>query len=218
MKKAFELWEYEEIEQTFGITRVKDFKLLNDWLSSTYEVNESQKPMLLSLRENLREKADAWNEDELKFFFISPLVNVVNYNSDKYSAFTQRPLSAKIKDIELSGRVEFMLAKGKQNPREPFFFFHLHIISPPFRGGVRGGVYDPLGQLLISMLAAQENNPLKHPLYGCYVIGRFWFLVVLEGDKYAVSDAFVATQDDIFQIVAFLQEIKNYIEKFLSSE
>jgi hypothetical protein len=209
MKKGFELWEYEEIEQTFDLVKVKDFVLLNNWLSSTYEVNESQKQLILNLRENLREKADAWNEDELKFFFISPLINVVNYNSDKYSAFTQRPLSAKIKDVEVSGRVEFMLAKGKQNPREPFFFLHEYKQE-------RKRDNDPLGQLLISMLAAQENNTLKHPLYGCYVIGRFWFFVVLEGDKYATSLAYDATQDDIFQIVASLQEIKNYIENFLT--
>ncbi|MCU0443689.1 MAG: hypothetical protein MUE85_02145 [Microscillaceae bacterium] len=208
MKKAFELWEYEEIENEFNLTSVENLSLLTEWLNVSIKLSVTEKQTIVDLRNKLRKKADAWNEDELKFFFISPLINLVNYNSDKYSAFTQRPLSAKIKDVEVSGRVEFMLAKGKQNPREPFFFLHEYKQE-------RKRDNDPLGQLLISMLAAQENNTLKHPLYGCYVTGRFWFFVVLEGDKYATSLAYDATQDDIFQIVASLQEIKNYIEKFL---
>ena len=44
-------------------------------------------------------------------------------------------------------------------------------------------------------------------------VGRNWFFVVLEGREYAVSDAFVATQEDIFQIAGILQAVKRYVQK-----
>ncbi|EDN70114.1 hypothetical protein BGP_2120 [Beggiatoa sp. PS] len=65
---------------------------------------------------------------------------------------------------------------------------------------------DPLGQLLIAMVAAQKlNNDLK-PIYGCYVMGRLWFFVVLEGLDYSTSLAYDATKNDIKEIfIAFLR-------------
>ena len=40
------------------------------------------------------------------------------------------------------------------------------------------------------------------------MLGRNWFFVVIENDQYAVSDALVATQEDIFRIYSTLEEIK----------
>ncbi len=54
-------------------------------------------------------------------------------------------------------------------------------------------------------------NDKKHLLYGCYVLGRFWFFVVLDGTDYAVSNAYNASDDDIYQIVALMREAQNYI-------
>jgi hypothetical protein len=39
------------------------------------------------------------------------------------------------------------------------------------------------------------------PLYGCYVVGRNWFFLVLNGKEYDVSLAYDATQDDLFDIL-----------------
>jgi hypothetical protein len=48
------------------------------------------------------------------------------------------------------------------------------------------------------MVAAQVQNKDNEVLYGCYVSGRNWFFVVMEGKNYVVSNAFNATNDDIF--------------------
>lgn len=50
-----------------------------------------------------------------------------------------------------------------------------------------------VGQLLIAMVAAQYLNEDNLPIYGIYVNGRNWFLVVLDGQNYAVSNPFMAT-------------------------
>ena len=83
--------------------------------------------MLAGLQERLRRKANFWNKDELKLFFISELLNLVNFNRPEvYAAFSQRNLSVTVKniwqeDVNLRGRVEFLVASGEQVPRTPFF-------------------------------------------------------------------------------------------------
>ncbi len=209
--KTFEHWQFEELELTFGLERLYEYEPLQTWLDARCEIDDVTKNMLSRLKQELIFNADSWNEDELKFFFISQVIYTVNFTGKKFKAFTQRPLSAKKKDlngneVELKGRVEFVVATGKQNPREPFFF--LHEYKPEKRRET-----DPLGQLLAAMLAARELNPVKHTLYGCYVIGRYWFFVILVGDKYAVSQSFDATQDDLSDIFCILKACKKSVEQ-----
>ena len=206
-KRAFDTWEYEEIELTFGTERVKKHPLLLSWEKAQYTIPEPYQTLLYHYQELLIDNADAWNEDELKFFFISPLIGLVSYETPHYKPFTQRNLSASFPefDLEISGRVEFMLAKGKQHPRQPFFFLHEYKQE-------RRRDNDPLGQLLISMLAAQQRNQADFPLYGSFVTGRLWFFVILEGTQYDVSLAYDATQtNELHQIFAMLQKIKELI-------
>lgn len=118
-----------------------------------------------------------------------------------------------------------MLAKGRQKPIKPYFFIHEYkapyspkgnIEVSPLWGDERGaGDADPKGQLLAELLTAQTNNENQFPMYGCYVVGRNWFFVVLEGNQYAVSDAFVSSQEDIYQIIAILKKMKEYIKDWL---
>lgn len=50
-------------------------------------------------------------------------------------------------------------------------------------------------------------------MYGCYVLGRLWFFVVLDGSDFAQSRAFDSTEeDDIFAILAHLKTVKANIE------
>ena len=206
-KRAFDTWEYEEIELTFGIERVKKQPRLMNWQKATYLLEEPYTSFLHHYQELLTDNADAWNEDELKFFFISPIIGLVSYENPLYKPFTQRNLSASFPDLqlEINGRVEFMLAKGKQHPRQPFFFLHEYKQE-------RKRDNDPLGQLLISMLAAQERNQADFPIYGCFVTGRFWFFVVLEGKQYDVSLAYDATQtNELHQLFAMLHHVKEMI-------
>ena len=47
------------------------------------------------------------------------------------------------------------------------------------------------------------------PIHGCYVVGRFWFFVILDENKYSVSLAYDATKiDELKEIFAILTELK----------
>lgn len=214
--KPFERWKYEEIELTFGTERVKNLTVLDKWLEADEPADDFEKRTLLIYHNQLVRKVDAWNEDELKFFFISHIITLVDFSKPKvYSSFSQRTLAAKRKDIhnneiDLRGRVEFFVALGEQIPRQPFFFIHeykpLNKTTPS----------DPLGQLLIAMIATQTLNETNRPLYGVFIIGSFWQFVVLDGNQYAVSDFYDALKEiQLFKIFSILKRCKSYIEEWV---
>ena len=208
MVKSFERWEFEELQITFGLKRLKSMPILEQWLANETEFTAVEKQELERLQNKLQDNAEVWNEDELKFFFLSHLIDLVGYESPYYKAFTQRKLSATIGNIELTGVVDYMIATGIQNPRQPFFFIHEYKQE-------RKREADPLGQVLSEMLAAQAKNEYRYPIFGSYVVGRFWFFVVLAENQYSVSLAYDSTKDDIFKIVSILRKVKDYIEEYL---
>lgn len=215
--KPFEKWNIDELFVEFGLQRLQKLPRLEEWINTALSrttTDVSEKHFVVRLQEFLRENIDYWNEEELKFKFIGPLISTINLDSARYSSFLDRKLSAELHGKKISGVVDFIVATGKVEPREPFFFLHEYKKE-------RGGDNDPLGQLIIAMYASQTLNSTTHPeevhpMYGCYVVGRNWFFVVLDGAKFATSKAFDATEDDIFQIIAILQEAKIYIEEILA--
>jgi hypothetical protein len=87
--------------------------------------------------------------------------------SEHFKVFMQRSLSLKYDDNTkvTKGLVEFMIAKEGKIPRRTHFC--LHEYKPEKRRD-----NDPLGQLLIAMVAAQKLNQDDKPIYGIYVNGR----------------------------------------------
>jgi hypothetical protein len=49
-----------------------------------------------------------------------------------------------------------------------------------------------------------------------YVMGRFWFFVALLGQEYAVSNAYNASDDDVWAILGILREAKRLIKARLA--
>ena len=209
--KAFRDWKFEEVELTFGIEQVFEHPLLTDWLSAVNQPNEEESRTLEKLRDKLSRSINMYNEEELKVFFIGPLFSLISFEKHGMRPFMDRPFSFEYGQDEegntlvTAGRVDWLLAKGRQDPREPRVFLHEYKREVEASG-------DPLGQLLIAMVGAQRQNIDPIPLYGCYVLGRNWFFVVLDRAQYAVSDALVATQDDIFRIYSAMHEVQRRVE------
>ncbi len=209
--RNFESWETQDLEMTFGLKQIWDNQLITNWLASTAIFNEFETELIERIRDRILKNVDYWNEDELKLQSIASILELVNYTSDNFKSFSQRPLSATVNGISIGGRVDFMLAKGYQKPTHPYFFIHEYKQE-------RKRDNDPKGQLLSELLAAQHQNKDRFPLYGCYVVGRNWFFVLLQGTEYAVSDAYVSSGNDIYQIIAILRQVKTYIEGFIAEQ
>ena len=63
-------------------------------------------------------------------------------------------------------------------------------------------------------LLSYTKQDFRLPVYGCYVVGRFHFFVVINGKEYAVSKAFDSTDfKDILQIFKMMRFVKHEIDK-----
>ncbi|MFN0203533.1 MAG: hypothetical protein ACKVTZ_18550 [Bacteroidia bacterium] len=206
--RTFGSFTFEQVEDLFQIEKEDSLPLLTEWLSATYLVDDFEKHALTRLKTHLLKQVLAWNEDELKMFFIGPLIELCEVETKDFKAFTQRFLSATINSIEVNGRVDFMIAKGKRTAKAPYFCIHEYKQEIDNEG-------EPLGQVLIAMLAAQTLNENKFPILGAYIVGRNWFFIVLDDKKYAVSRLYDATENDIFDIFAILQKSKEIIQRFI---
>jgi len=209
--KSFESWIIDEIESVFELNQVREHKILTEWINSKINISEINRSFLDLFKEKLYNNVNFWNEDELKMNFISPLIMLVDFINNKYKPFSQRTLSLTTDKIETSGIVDFMLARGKARPVEPFFFLHEYKQQHPSKKN------DPIAQLLIAMLAAQAKNNNNQPIYGVLVEGRFWYFLILHHKEYAVSDAFDATTNQIYQIYSILNKLKDYVNEMLKS-
>lgn len=210
VEKSFKFWLAQEVEESFGIRRIKNMPALQRWLEHEVSVPKPAKATAEFLRAQLEDNVDNWNEATLKFLFIGPLCALVNFNTEYTNGFSEKPLSIKTDEHRASDYVDFMVATGTQSPRAPFYLVHEYKHE-------NKAILDPKGQLLIAMVAAQKANQtvdLTQPVYGSYVLGRFWFFVVLNGNEYAISKAFDATQKDGFATVLHcLYAMRHYIKE-----
>ena len=206
--ESFKNWRAQEVETAFGIKRVKRSALLDRWLAAQPEYGKYDSITVERLRQDAEDNIDSWNEAALKFFFIGPIVSLVNFNEEDYHGFLEQTLYVENDQARARGNVDFLVATGRDIPASPFYL--LHEYKPESTT-----ILDPKGQLIIAMLAARianEEAGLVQPIYGSYVIGRLWFFVILNGNEYTISRAFDCTlPDGVDAIYRALLEVKSYI-------
>jgi hypothetical protein len=202
--KSFKYWITQDLHEQFDLKVLPSSSLLDEWLSAQSIITKEETARLEELRQNLLQNADNWNEEELKMMFIGPLLESVKIKGENFRTFYDRSINVNVNDIPLSGTLDMVVATGFQVPKKPFFCVH------EYKQELKRD-NDPKGQLLVEMIALQAINQSENPIYGCYVLGRNWFFVVLKDKQYAISDAFVATQEDIFAIFKMLKKVKEYI-------
>jgi hypothetical protein len=163
--------------------------------------------LIAFLRNRLKKYETVWNEMELQYHFIGPLLSTIDFDSNSYSGFAQRKLAIDSPALKVEGVIDFLVASGQFEPEKPYFFLHEYKRFKSSKG-------DPLGQLLISMIAAQYLNNDGLPIYGCFVVGKIWSFVVLAGKEYATSQIYDATnEEDLHFIWNILQHTKIIIEE-----
>jgi hypothetical protein len=212
--KSFEKWKIDEIERAFGIVEANSLPTMQDWLQALYDLPLQEENIVHALCQEISDYGKFWNEEDTKAFFIIPLINLIRFQQKgKYRTFMEATFGADVIDVHnnvcsLRGRVEMVVATGKQDPQTPFFFLNEYKAQ-------RKVVTDPQGQLLIAMFAAQaKNNGLNLPVYGMYNIGEIFYFLVLVGKEYAVSKSFYATDEtSLKKIVDMLKFVKAHIER-----
>ena len=206
----FNEFDRELLDDMFGLKQVRLNAVLTNWMekSKIINVTEFEKTFLLNIQNPLIDKVDYWNEQELIENFVGPLFALVNFNSLEYGLFSERPMTAIVDGIELFGKPDAVIAKGRYSPKIPYFCFHEYKKENEPKG-------DPAGQCLVAMLVAQELNNNLRPLYGVVVKGMMLTFIVLNGKEYAISKPFKAVDEDIYDIVKLLKHLKTIIEEYV---
>lgn len=205
--KEFSKWTIDDVEKTFQLTPNKPHPELQCWMERSIECSAVEQEQLQRLCDKLNAHIYDWNEEELKINFIGQLLTLVDYDRPNYQAFFERTLTANMQNQRLSGVVDCMIAAGRRVPESPIFC--LHEYKPE-----KHASNDPLGQVLVAMVAAQLFNQDEKPMYGAYVVGRFWYFLALTPPNYGVSLAFDATKlPELLDIFKLLKSIKQIIER-----
>ena len=211
MTSTFREWTLDKIEDIFGLSEIESLPILEKILSFNYSLSDYQKTYLLSLANNYKLfGGDDWNEVELENKFISPLIVFSEIDNKQFAYFLERELYATIGEYQLSGKVDGMIATGYRSPKKPFFCLNEYKRQTDPNG-------DPRGQTLIAMLVAQNLNADNKPIFGCYVIGRSWYFVVLQDKHYTISNVYTATDEDIFDIFRILKGLRFEIEQLIAA-
>jgi hypothetical protein len=201
--KLFEKWLHQEVEETFGIVQQNKSNDMDELLHNLPPLNDVEQTAAKDLSSDLTAFVNKWNEEDLKMYFISPLIILAQLKQKTYRAFFDCTLKTELRHESIGGRVDCVVGKGSQFPVSPLFFLQEYKPKKNPSG-------DPLGQLLIAMLAAQQiNNDTETPLFGCYIVGQLWAFVVLKGNDYTVSNDYDATQEEkLSAIIGILKKIK----------
>ena len=207
MLKSFSKWTIEAVEERFRLVQKQQNQHLDQLINAAPSPSETEKQQLKALQKKLLDNIWDWNEEELKVYFIIPLLELIRFEEANSKSFLSRELSMNTEEGILAGIVDFMIASGRRSPKTPYFFIHEYKKEYDSSN-------DPLGQLVIAMIVAQHLNNDHHPLYGAYVMGRYWHFVVLHEQEYAVHTGLNAADDELLHIFGVLKNTKNLISQW----
>ena len=105
-------WVECQIIKTFILTRIElNFPLLEEWWNvkkdfSSFEINELEK---LSLK--LKRNVSRWNDETLKMKFISPILIIVDYDTNEFKGIFDADLKGVVQNHNLFVVANYALAK-----------------------------------------------------------------------------------------------------------
>lgn len=199
-----------DLKNLFDIEKKLTKNEFNTWFNNDINLSSVTIDFLQGLIEQNRELIDDYNEEDLKIYLISPLLNQINFilKDQEIRGFYELPMRYSTDQFILNGTVDFVISKGLFRSKKPYFFIQ------EFKRSEEYG--NPRPQLLAELISAIELNNWTH-IKGAYVIGGNWHFVILEKLKttkyqYFISENFDATKiNDLKLIYKNLVFIKNEI-------
>ncbi|MCC5946011.1 MAG: hypothetical protein JJT94_13860 [Bernardetiaceae bacterium] len=196
---------FADLQKMVSIRPKRNLTKFEEWFSFDYPLSDEEISLLEKLIEKHALMLPAYQEEDLKMKFLSPIFNQVDFFTSDFHEWYEPHFSGKVNGYELKGFVNFMVAKGFDVPEKPYFFIQEFKPSIPDK--------NPEYQLLAEMLVAIEKNQTSI-FRGGYIIGQLWKFVILEKIaenqfEYFVSEAFDSLKiKDLKQIYVNLQAVK----------
>ena len=196
---------YEQLKDLTGIREEVDDEAFETWRTNGREPDEEQLARLKQLVDWHRIHLESYTEEEIRMKVIGPLMELVNYREVDLIEWYERPIQAKIGDIELGGKADFILARGEKSPVPPFFL--LQEFKPEFSNS------NPEVQLVAELVVAAKlsNRDVVRGAYTNAGIFRFVELSHSQGKPgYRVSRRYDAMWlpdlKDMFQFFSAIKE------------
>ncbi|HAO50367.1 MAG TPA: hypothetical protein DCR35_14340 [Runella sp.] len=201
------------LEKNFGLRQVNQLDALDTWLNgaTAQELTQAETLTLPIFQQLLTTNVTSWNEQDLSLHFIGPIFSLVNFTEPyRFNLFAERRISSVLtteqgQNILLFGKPDEMIASGFRDPEAPFFCFQEFKRERDPNG-------DPLAQTLAAMLVGQAINNHQQPMYGCYVLGRDWYFLVLQEKSYCISRGYDATTEHLYDLFKILKAFKEIIK------
>jgi hypothetical protein len=200
------VWTHGLIRKTFVLQKIEEgYPLLEDWVSVTNNLTSVDIEMLEKRRKTLLKNVNGWNEETLKMKFIAFILDMADYDVDQFQGIFEAEMSAVVQGYALKVITDFTVATVIEDLIEyPYFYFHEYKQKKNSK--------DPIAQVLLAMLIAQEKNQDSKPIYGCHVIGELWHFMVIHGRDYSIHKGFNATNpDDLQKILLVLRKFKDVL-------
>lgn len=211
INKSFRDCTLTFMDRVFKMRQLDTVPALEEWLNTANDISDFERQNLLHYQKLLRFNVHNWNEAELDVHFIGPIFSLVDFSSYDFNHFSQREVSGTVDNYFLSGKPDSMVASGRREPEKPYFAFQEYKRELDPDG-------DPAGQALAAMLVGQQMDEVQKTMFGCYVVGSIWKFMALDTHrKYAISQDFSATDDDIFIIFRTLKNLKQIVIQRTSS-
>jgi len=210
MAKRIKQYSEAELIDTFKLIRLVSHQCstqMQKWLDCETTLNDGEQYLFDLIFNDACQNIGGWHEEDLKMKFICFVLRLGNLvDNQHFHTYFERTIETTVEGHFLKVKTDFMLAKGILDmPQVPYFHFQEYKRQTDPNG-------DPIAQVLEAMLIAQEINQNKQPIYGAYVIGKFWNFIVLENKTYSLSKTFDCTEhDDLLKIIAVLRKFNQLI-------
>jgi len=199
-----------ELKKLFEIKQKLDDHVFDEWFLNQIEIDNSVEVFLTDLIAENKSLIERYNEEDLKVYYIIPLLNKINFllKDKEIRGFYELPMSYTTDKFILNGTVDFVVSEGLFESQKPYFFIQ------EFKRNEDYG--NPRPQLLAELISAVELNDWKF-IKGAYITGGNWHFVILENlerhkYQYFISQNFDSTKiEDLKSIYKNLLFVKNEI-------
>ena len=198
---------YKILQKIVNIEKKTREEKFEEWFNYSYELKKEEDFFLQELINKEEMYLEFYNEDLLKARFIIPILNKINFFTDKFRDWYEYEIEGVVNGYKLSGKTDFMVATGVRLPEKPYFFIQ------EFKRTEISAKH-PIDQLHAEMAVAIEINK-KNKLFGAYNIGKLWTFIIFdklaEGKyQYYESESFDCLKiNDLKQIYINLQAVKH---------
>ena len=214
---SFSQMTFDKLHKLFNMKVNITQRIFDSWFNNNIQLNKNDVEFCTDLINDNSFLIESYKEEDLKVKFITPILNRVKFiDTDiPFRDFYEEKITYKTDTFILTGKTDFLVAKGLEFSEKPYFFIQ------EFKKSIKND--DPRPQLLAELIAAVELNNFTS-MRGAYIVGAIWKFVILtkiskHKYQYFVSRNFDSTDSEKLQsIYKNLLFVKNEIMQLIKNE